>query len=63
MRQLLSDAQPDAVAFGKKKLERPEFVERAPEEVVARERERLAENEGLHAKLVASLAWIDDGPR
>jgi valyl-tRNA synthetase len=53
----------EAIAFGKKKLERPEFVERAPEEVVARERERLAENEGLHAKLVASLAWIDDGSR
>ena len=40
------------------KLARPEFVERAPAEVVARERERQAENHALRDKLVASLGWI-----
>jgi len=40
------------------KLSRPEFVERAPAEVVARERERQTENRALRDKLVASLGWI-----
>jgi len=40
------------------KLSRPEFVERAPAEVVARERERQTENRALRDKHVASLGWI-----
>jgi valyl-tRNA synthetase len=51
----------DLIAQGEAKLARPEFVERAPAEVVAKERERQAENRGLRDKLVASLGWIDDG--
>ena len=46
-----------------KLLARPEFAERAPAEIVARERERLTEQEALRAKLLASLAWVDDGSR
>ncbi len=53
----------ETVAFLTAKLGRPEFVERAPEEVVERERERLAEQETLRAKLTASLGWLDDGAR
>jgi valyl-tRNA synthetase len=41
------------------KLERPEFVERAPAEVVERERGRLAEQRRIHEKLSASLAAIE----
>jgi valyl-tRNA synthetase len=40
------------------KLARPEFVERAPAEIVAKERERQVENRALRDKLVASLTWI-----
>jgi valyl-tRNA synthetase len=53
----------ESVDFLNAKLARPEFVERAPAEIVARERGRLAEQETLHAKLVASLGWVDDGSR
>jgi valyl-tRNA synthetase len=53
----------ERVDFLKGKLAKPDFVERAPAEIVARERERLVEQEAVHAKLVASLAWFDDGAR
>jgi valyl-tRNA synthetase len=53
----------ETVEFLKGKLARPEFAERAPAEIVARERERLGEQEALRAKLQASLAWVDDGSR
>jgi valyl-tRNA synthetase len=53
----------ESVEFLKGKLARPEFAERAPAEIVARERERLSEQEALRAKLQASLAWVDDGSR
>jgi valyl-tRNA synthetase len=49
----------DAVAFTRGKLARPEFTERAPAEIVDKEREKLAEQEALHAKLVASLSWVE----
>jgi valyl-tRNA synthetase len=49
------------IAQGDAKLARPDFVERAPAEIVAKERERQAENRGLRDKLAASLGWIDDG--
>ena len=58
-----SSAPPRASSFLKGKLARPEFAERAPAEIVARERERLSEQEALRAKLQASLAWVDDGSR
>jgi valyl-tRNA synthetase len=41
------------------KLGRPEFVERAPAEVVARERARLAEQQALRTKLTASLEALE----
>ena len=53
----------ESVEFLKGKLARPEFAQRAPAEIVARERERLVEQEALRAKLVASLGWVDDGGR
>jgi valyl-tRNA synthetase len=53
----------ESVEFLKGKLARPEFAERAPAEIVAREQERLIEQEALRAKLLASLAWVDDGSR
>jgi valyl-tRNA synthetase len=53
----------ETIEFLKGKLARPEFAERAPAEIVARERERLGEQEALRAKLQASLAWVDDGSR
>jgi valyl-tRNA synthetase len=40
------------------KLGRPDFVERAPAEVVARDRERLAEQQQILTKLAASLAAL-----
>src|SRR2546427_9032267 len=46
----------ESVEFLKGKLARPEFAERAPAEIVARERERLSEPETLRAKPPASLA-------
>jgi valyl-tRNA synthetase len=51
----------DAVAFIEGKLGRPEFVERAPAEIVEKERQRLHEQRELHRKLEASLGWIKDG--
>jgi valyl-tRNA synthetase len=45
-------------AFLEGKLERPDFVERAPAEVVARDRERLAEQGQILTKLTASLAAL-----
>jgi valyl-tRNA synthetase len=46
------------IAFLQGKLARPEFVERAPAEVVARERTRLVEQETVRATLAASLAAL-----
>ncbi|PYM18873.1 MAG: valine--tRNA ligase, partial [Candidatus Rokuibacteriota bacterium] len=51
----------ETIAFLESKLARPEFVEKAPAEVVQRERERLAAEHGARAKLTASLGWLDDG--
>jgi valyl-tRNA synthetase len=48
----------DAMAFTRAKLARPDFTERAPAEIVEKEREKLAEQEALHAKLTASLSWV-----
>ncbi len=48
----------DEIGFLTAKLARPDFVERAPSEVVERERARLADQEHLRAKLAESLAWI-----
>jgi valyl-tRNA synthetase len=46
------------IAFLEGKLRRPDFVERAPAEIVARERERLAEQQAVREKLAASLAAL-----
>jgi valyl-tRNA synthetase len=46
------------IGFLEGKLGRPDFVERAPAEVVARERARLAEQRQIHDKLSASLAAL-----
>ena len=51
----------EKIEFSEGKLARPEFAERAPAEIVVRERERLTELKALRAKLVASLSWVDDG--
>ncbi len=51
----------EQIAFFEAKLGRPDFVERAPAEVVTKERERLDEQRRLLAKLTASLAAIDEG--
>jgi valyl-tRNA synthetase len=48
----------DVIAFTRGKLARPDFTERAPAEVVEKERDKLAEHQALHDKLVASLSWI-----
>jgi valyl-tRNA synthetase len=50
----------DSMGFMRTKLGRPDFVERAPTEIVEKEREKLLEQEALHAKLTASLGWLDD---
>jgi valyl-tRNA synthetase len=49
----------DAIGFTRGKLGRADFVERAPAEIVDKEREKLAEQETLHAKLTASLSWLE----
>jgi valyl-tRNA synthetase len=46
------------IAFLEGKLGRADFVERAPAEIVARERERLAEQRAIREKLTASLAAL-----
>jgi valyl-tRNA synthetase len=46
------------IAFLEGKLGRPEFVERAPVEVVERERERLAEQRQTEQKLATSLTAL-----
>jgi len=51
----------DEIAFLEGKLGRPEFVARAPAEVVERERGRLAEQRRLRAKLGESLRAIAEG--
>jgi valyl-tRNA synthetase len=48
----------EAIAFGRAKLARPEFAERAPAEIVDKEREKVAQHEALREKLVASLSWV-----
>jgi len=48
----------EAITFTRAKLGRPDFTERAPAEIVEKEREKLVEQEALHAKLVASLGWV-----
>ena len=48
----------ESIGFVRAKLERPEFAERAPAEIVDKEREKLAQQEALRAKLVASLSWV-----
>ena len=47
------------IAFLQGKLDRADFVARAPAEVVERERTRLAEQRHIHGKLSSSLAAID----
>jgi valyl-tRNA synthetase len=47
------------IRFLEGKLGRADFVERAPAEVVERERTRLAEQREIHAKLSSSLAAIE----
>ena len=49
----------DSITGTSAKLSRPDFVERAPAEVVEKERDKLAEQEALLAKLTASLGWLD----
>ena len=46
------------IAFLDGKLARADFVERAPAEVVERERSRLADQRRIHEKLSASLAAL-----
>jgi valyl-tRNA synthetase len=53
----------EAIRFLETKLAKPEFVERAPAEVVEREREKLAGQQEVRTKLSASLAWIGEGAR
>jgi valyl-tRNA synthetase len=48
----------EAISFGRAKLERPEFAQRAPADIVEKEREKVAAQEALRAKLVASLEWV-----
>jgi len=53
----------ETMAFLSGKLARPEFVERAPADVVERERGRLAEQDALRAKLAASLEAVGGDAR
>ena len=38
-----------------------DFIERAPAEIVEKERQRLHEQRAMQAKLEASLGWIRGG--
>jgi valyl-tRNA synthetase len=49
----------DTIGFARTKLARPDFVDRAPAEIVAKEREKLAEQDALLVKLTASLGWLE----
>ncbi len=51
----------ETLAFLAGKLARADFVERAPAEIVERERTRLADARALREKLEESRRWIDDG--
>ena len=53
----------DTIAFLEAKLARPEFVERAPADIVEKERDRLAEQHQLQQKLEGSLAWLTEASR
>ena len=48
----------ETIGATRTKLDRPDFIARAPAEIVDKERDKLAEQEALHAKLTASLAWL-----
>src|SRR5262249_10746486 len=48
----------EAISFGRAKLSRPEFAERAPADIVEKAREKVAAQEALRDKLVASLEWV-----
>jgi len=48
----------ETIAFLESKLARPEFVEKAPADVVERERGRLDAERHVREKLTASLAWL-----
>ena len=48
----------EAIAFGRAKLSRPAFAQRAPADIVEKEREKVAAQEALREKLVASLQWV-----
>jgi valyl-tRNA synthetase len=48
----------ETIGFLEGKLARADFVERAPAEIVEKERNRLAEQQQLREKLEASLGWI-----
>jgi valyl-tRNA synthetase len=52
----------ETIQFLEQKLARPEFVERAPAEVVERERARLRIQEALGGKLAESLRAIESAP-
>ncbi len=47
------------IAFVSKKLENPKFMERAPAEVVAKERARLADEQTRRKRLVKALSALD----
>jgi valyl-tRNA synthetase len=49
----------DDAARTRKKLDNPDFVRKAPEEVVEENRERLAEAEEAKAKLAAALSRLE----
>jgi valyl-tRNA synthetase len=51
----------ETVGFLEGKLGRADFVERAPAEIVEKERQRLREQQELRQKLEASLGWISGG--
>jgi valyl-tRNA synthetase len=48
----------EAIAFARAKLARPDFAERAPAEIVDKEREKVVQQEALRDKLVTSLGWV-----